>query len=244
MDHRHDEPLVAERRADADVGVRMQLERVLVKGRVHRRMRRQRSCARGDEIGREREADAPRRSYSAACRARCACTRVRSASNSVVTCGASRETAHHVLGHPAANRRMRHARARSAARDSQRLRGGARRCAAACARRRPLQRRRLCAVTLARPAAAMRPAQPLPFELAAGPRVLAQRRARRAAVSLQLPPARRCRHARRGARRPPPRPRRRAILHPREESGPAALPRSAASGSPRACRSRARESRR
>ena len=35
MDHRHDETLVAERRADADVRVRVKLERVLVERRVH-----------------------------------------------------------------------------------------------------------------------------------------------------------------------------------------------------------------
>jgi hypothetical protein len=51
VDHRHDQTLVAERRTHADVGIRMQLERVLVEGRIHRGVSEEGPGARRDEIG-------------------------------------------------------------------------------------------------------------------------------------------------------------------------------------------------
>ena len=74
MDHRHDESLVAERRADADVDIGMQLERVLVIGGIDRRVRAQGPRAGGDEIGGEGQSR-PLALELGGIAARCACTR-------------------------------------------------------------------------------------------------------------------------------------------------------------------------
>jgi hypothetical protein len=54
--HRHDQPLVAKRGADADVGIGVQLHRILVEGGINLGDRLQRVRACRDEIGRQGQA--------------------------------------------------------------------------------------------------------------------------------------------------------------------------------------------
>ena len=108
MDHRHDETLVAERRADADVRVRVKLERVLVERRVQRRVREQGTRASGHEVGGEGEADALPLVFGRVTRAvRLHTSEIRLEHRGHVR--RLRETARHVLGHAPTHGAMRNA---------------------------------------------------------------------------------------------------------------------------------------
>jgi len=89
MNHGHDQALVAESRAHADVHVPVQFERIGMKGGVDFPLGAQSLYAGTDEISGQRQARAARFEFRGVARP----VRqhpVRSASNNVVTCGASR----------------------------------------------------------------------------------------------------------------------------------------------------------
>src|SRR5580692_7681250 len=110
MDHRHDEALIAERRTDADVCIRMELERVLVKCGVHGGVRHQCARASGYEVSREGEAGALALVFGRMPRA----VRLHAREISLEQRGyvrRQRKTARHVLGHALAHGAVRNATA-------------------------------------------------------------------------------------------------------------------------------------
>ena len=102
----HDESLAAERRTDSDVALRVQHERVRLEARVDFRLLAQGAGARGDEIGGEREPHSlPLELAHMPLAMRKHPRQVRFEQRRDVRCG--RDAAHHVLGDPAADGRVR-----------------------------------------------------------------------------------------------------------------------------------------